>query len=231
MSFFTWANILDKMERDLNLEDEQWVDETELLGYCNEAIREAEAVINDLYEDYFLDYAPITFVSAADEIDLPTGIYAHKIRRFLFQNGSNRYVINRLRDWKKFEQKSRIDFSGTSSRYEYFIGSPTAGSASKIILSPPVRAEDAGDYGKIWFLRSANQLTTSSDVCDIPEFINFIYAHMKVNIYAKEGHPNLGAAAVNLDKQKELMEGTLSAMVPDADNEIEADLEWYEEMN
>lgn len=231
MSYFTWANIRDKIEKDLAIEDEQWIDEDELMGYGNEAIRECEALICDLYEDYFLDYATITFVAGEDEISLPSEIYGHKIRRFLFQNGSNRYVIRRARDWRKFEEKSTAEYYQTVNQYEYFVASPTAGSEAKIVLNRTVRSEDAGAFGKIWFIRNANTFTTASDTCDIPEFINFIYAHMKVNVYAKEGHPNLALAVANLEKQKDLMEATLSAMVPDADNEIEPDLVWYEEMN
>ncbi len=231
MTMFTWSDIRTKIENDLGIQDEQWVTEPELMGYCNEAIRECEAVIHGLYEDYFLDYASVTFVAGADEVDLPTGCYAHKIRRFLFVNGANRYVINRLKDWKKFENKSETDYYGGQTQYSYMIGSPTAGAGSKIILTPSIRSADAGAFGKIWFIRESNAIATSSDTCDVPEFINFVYAHMKLSIYAKEGHPLLGAAAANLDKQRALMEATLSAMVPDADNEIEPDLDLYEEMN
>lgn len=228
---FTWAQILAKIETELEIEDEDWIDATELLGYANEAIRDCEAYIHDLYEDYFLDYATITFSAGVEEYSLPTGIYASKIRRFIFQNGANRYVIPKMKDWHKFEQKSYRDYIAPVNQYEYFISDPTAGSATKLIMSPTIQAADAGAYGKMWFLREANQLATASDVCDIPEFINYIYAHMKVNIYAKEGHPNLSLAAANLQRQQELMESTLSTMVPDDDNEVEADLEWYEEMN
>lgn len=227
----TWGTIFAKIEADCILEDEQWIDEDECLGYANEAIKDAEAIVHSLYEDYFLDYATITFVAGTEEYDLPTNIYANKIRRFLFENGGNRYIIPRMQDWKKFERKSMNDYLATSGSYEYFVVSPTAGAESKIILSPTVQAADAGAFGKIWFIREANQLATASDTCDIPEFINYIYAHMKTNIYAKEGHPNLSLAMANLARQKELMEGTLTAMVPDADNEIEADLSGYEEMN
>lgn len=230
-SLITWATIWNKIQKDCILEDEDWIDESEALGYCNEAIRDAAAIVHGLYEDYFLDYATLTLTAGSDEVSLPTGIYANKIRRIIFENGGIRYPINRMRDWKKFENKSSTDYYAVADRYEYFIVSPTAGAADKILLSPPVRAQDAGNTGKIWFLRTPNEMVNSASVCDIPEFINFVYAHMKANIFPKEGHPRGAEFAAKLMDQKDLLEGTLSAMVPDADNEIEPDLEWYEEMN
>lgn len=231
MSYHTWGTIRDKIERELCIEDEDWIDEEELLGYANDAIRDCEACIHGLYEDYFLDYAPITFVAGTSAYDLPNNIYAQKVRRFLFENGAQRYVISRLKDWKKFEEMSVNDYLGGALRYQYLIASPTAGQESQIIMTPTIRSADSGAFGKLWYIRNANQLTTSSDVCDVPEFVNFIYAHIRANVRAKEGHPNTAYEMDRLERERLLMEGVLSNMVPDADTEIEPDLDWYEEMN
>lgn len=231
MTYFTWASILSKLETDLILEDEQWITESELLSYTNDAIRDTEALVHTLYEDYFLDYQSVTFSAGQELVTLPTNIYAFKVRRFLFEKETQRYPIQRLKDWKKFEEKSVTDYSDTSCRYEYFLINRSSSGDAAMLLSPPIRTEDAGQYGKLYFIRGAKQLATASDTCDIPEFINRVYAHVKYNVYAKEGHPLALKAKDDLDRETELMVGTLAAMVPDADNEIEPDFEYYEEMN
>ena len=55
--------------------------------------------------------------------------------------------------------------------------------------------------------------------------------HAKVRCYEKEGHPNLGKAMQDLEKERTLLQGILASMIPDANNVIEMDLSSYEEMN
>ena len=84
---------------------------------------------------------------------------------------------------------------------------------------------------KVWYLRNANRLAVDTDICDIPEFINFVFAHMKVKVYGKEGHPGYPEAMQKLEQERERMNAVLSNRVPDADNEIDMDLSAYDEMN
>jgi hypothetical protein len=83
----------------------------------------------------------------------------------------------------------------------------------------------------VWYIRNANRLSLSTDVCDIPEFINFIFAHVKLSVYSKEGHPNMGAAMQKLEMERARMTSTLSNRVPDGMNTIEADTTAYGDMN
>jgi hypothetical protein len=227
-TFFTWSDIKTKVQADLGIEDEVFVTDSELLSYANEAIDEAEAEIHDLYEDYFLSKQTLSLVQGTADYDLPSGIYAHKIRRIIYQNGASIYTVPRLKDWKKFEEKAVIDYYGNSTTdfYNYFITNSTAGSP-KISLVPSAR--ESGNYITIWYIRNANRLTALADICDIPEFINFIYQYIKVRVYEKEMNPNLQMAIAALQQQRELMQSTLASMVPDADNTLEADLSFYRE--
>lgn len=226
--FWTWAEVKAKIRRDLDIEDETFVREEELIGYVNEAIDEAEAEIHGLYEDYFLNMATVTLVADQEEYELPSDIYAHKIRRVVYNNGSSVYTINRIQDWKKFETKAVADNFNTSDLYQFFILNRSAGEP-RLLLVP--KSRDAGPYMKIWYLRNANRIEADTDVIDIPEFINFIFRKLKVLIMDKEGHPGLQKAAMDLEQERERMIGVLAQMVPDAENEIEMDTSFYEEMN
>jgi hypothetical protein len=229
MRYWTWAEIKQKLENDCDLQDETFIHTDELLGYANEAIDEAEAEIHSLYEDYFLSKVDIPVAAMDTTIDMPADIYANKIRRIIFTSsgGGSTYAVERMKDWHKFEEQALADISQSTDLYRYFITNEVPGEP-KILFVP--RLNEAGTM-RIWFLRNANRLAVDTDICDIPEFINFVFAHMKVKVYDKEGHPGLTVALQKLEQERDRMNAVLSQMVPDADNEVELDLRTYGEMN
>jgi hypothetical protein len=232
MKFWTWAEIRTKVEQECDLEDEDFVRPEELLAYANEAIDEAEAEIHSLYEDYFLKKVDLPVVANDEFFSLATllpDIYADKIRKIIFREGSGTtvYTVTRLKDWKKFEQKAVADTQLTTDLYQYFLINSTPGNP-QIMLVP--KSREAGTM-TVWYLRNANRLAVDADVCDIPEFINFIFSHMKMKVYAKEGHPGYQEALERLETERARMNAVLSSRVPDMDNEIELDVSAYEDMN
>jgi hypothetical protein len=228
--YWTLAELTTKIERDLDLEGEIFIQPEELTGYINEAIDEAESEVHGLYEDYFLTKAAITLVSGTSEYSLPSSIYAHKIRRVTYRNGTKTYPVQRVRDWRKFERYEWQKVYGAQSEaeYQYFLLNSTAG-APTILFIPEV--SESGAYITVWFLRQANFLVADADKMDIPEAANFVMQHAKVRCYEKEGHPNLPKAMADLERERALLQGILASMIPDADNEIEADTSFYEEFN
>lgn len=232
MRYWTWAEIREKIEAECDLEDEDFVRRSELLGYANEAIDEAEAEIHSLYEDYFLSKRVLS-VAANDEFfsisTLIPDIYADKIREIIFREGSGTtvYTVQRLRDWKKFKQKALSDTQTTTDLYQYFLINTTPGNP-QIMLVP--KSREAGEL-TVWYLRNANRLAVDTDICDIPEFINFVFSHMKMKVYAKEGHPGYPEALERLETERARMNAVLASRVPDMENEIESDMSSYEEMN
>lgn len=232
MKFWTWLEIKTKIQQECDLEDEDFVRPEELLAYANEAIDEAEAEIHTLYEDYFLKKVDIPVVANDEFFSTTTNmpdIYADKIRRIIFREGSGTtvYTVPRLKDWKKFEQKAVQDTQLTTDLYQYFLINSTPGNP-QIMLVP--KSRESGTL-TVWYLRNANRLAVDADICDIPEFVNFIFSHMKMKVYAKEGHPGYPEALERLETERARMVGVLASRVPDADNEIEMDLTHYDDMN
>lgn len=230
MQYKTYGQIRIKVEKDLDLEDELFIQDDEMLDYANEAIDEAEAEIHAIYEDYFLTYSTISLVNGQEEYDLPTDMYANKIRGIVYNNGSTIYNIPELRHSAKFELIELSKEYTTTDFYKYMIINRTAGANPKMLLVPQAR-EDGTDRLKIWYLRQANRMVDDTTVCDIPEFAQFVIQYMKVRCYEKEGHPNMGMAARALEMQRRLMVDTLSNMIPDADNQVEMDLSHYDDMS
>jgi len=231
MRFWTWAEIKEKIEAECDIQDEDFIRPNELLSLVNEAIDEAEAEIHSLYEDYFLKPVTIPVAAGNEYISIPTNmpdIYADKIRNIIFTGvGNTVYEVKRIKETAKFAKKAVSDTQTTTDLYEYFPVNRTPGNPEMLFV-PKFR--EAGTL-TVWYLRNANRLVLDTDVCDIPEFINFIFAHMKVKIYAKEGHPGYQEAFQRLEMERERMNAVLSNRVPDGDNLLEGDTSSYEEMN
>lgn len=227
--YWSWQEIKAKVELDLDYQDETFISASELLGYANEAIDEVESNIHTLYEDYFLTRAVITLVPSQEEYSIPSDIFAFKIRKMIYRNGTQVWPLERVRDWYKFEnyEVEKTNYQGTQ-RYGYFILNTTAGSP-KILLSPT--PTEAGAYIQIWYIRNANELTVDASVCDIPEAVHYVMAYMKMKCLEKELHPNLPKAIADVEAKKQDMLRTLADMYPDNENTIEADTRLYDEMN
>jgi len=238
--FWTWTEIWAKIKSEHDIDDEDdFIDEAEAMGYANDAIDEAEAGIATIYEDYFLSRASLTLVSGQDEIAMPGTIYAHKIRKIIYFNGSIIYQVARIRGLDKFLEYRHSRYNPTNTaEYRYFIENSTAGSP-KILISPV--AYESGDKMEIWFIRQANRIATGTDVVDIPEFASFVMDFLRERIEAKRGagSPRHQATLMKLNGSpdgtltgtRQLMIDTLTAMVPDGDNEIIPDYSPYNDMN
>lgn len=225
-----YSEISAKILADLTLEGEDFVTPSELLGYANEAIRKVEAEVHTINEDYFLAQMPISLVAGTDKYDLPTNVYAHKIRSLMYVNGTTVYEIKRLRDWKKFQKLAVAAVTTSGTVYGYFLDNSISGQP-QFLFSPPVK--ETGPFITCWYIRTAAKFTgADDDICDIPEFINYVLQFIKVRCYEKEiGHPNLAIAKADLEDEKRQMVETLTAMVPDNENEVEADMSFYEDHN
>jgi hypothetical protein len=229
MNYQTYSAVRQKIQRDLDIQDELFIQSDELMGYVNDAIDECEAEIMTIYEDYFLTSASLSLVQGQSDYSLPSDIYANKIRSIIYANGTTIFPITRVRDWKKFEKIALLNQYPNTVEYNYLIKNPSAQDGMKLVLIPAAR-ETNSTAVTIWYLRNANRVTSDSSIIDIPEFVSFVIAHAKVSCLQKEGHPNLPIAIQNLEKQRQLMSETLTEMVPDQDNMIELDTTRYEEM-
>lgn len=231
MELLTYADLRTKVEKDLDLETEDFIQSDEMIGYFNEAIDECEAEIHKLgmEDEYFLKKTALPLVQGQEEYDLPTDIYANKIRHVVYKNGTKIFTIKRCRK-DKFLKYADYQLSPPTDFYEYFIINPTAGEKPKIVLLPASR-ETSSTNVTIWHIRNANKLVGDDSVCDIQEFSSFIIKFVKWKVLQKEGHPGQDSAKQELEEQRQLMKETLENMVPDEDSEIPGDYSIYEEMS
>ena len=219
MRTWTGSEMKTKVMNDLDLEDEDFISAAEWLGYFNEAIDDVEAKIHTLYEDYFLAHTNLTCVSGTATVSLPSDIYANKIRKIFYDNGSSKYEITRIK-----RLSDTPDFEAGDD-YQYILTNTTAGGYK--LRFYPTPAENSSSNVTLWYLRNAARLAAITDNCDIPEFANVIMQQVKVRCYEKEGHPNTLKAMQDLKEMEELMVTTLTNMVDDENDQIDMDLGFY----
>ena len=219
MKRWTWLEIKTKVQDDLDLKSEVFISPTELLGYANEAIDEAESLVHTLYQDYYLTNTTISLVASQQDYDVPTDIYADKIRRLLIADGSRNYEIKRIRNI------SKIPHIQDSDDLRYILINDSANSNVKIRMYPtPSSAKTA----TIWYIRNANELASDTDTCDLPEIATqFVIQFMKQRCYEKEGHPNVVKAMQDTERLRMKLEATLAERVDDDNNTIEPNLDFY----
>jgi hypothetical protein len=223
----TRKEIRERVQVDLDLQEETFITDDEVNSWINDGIREAEAEIAGIgseYHNYFLSKKVLDTITGRAEYLLPNNIYAHKMRAAIFNDGSNN--IHKIRPIKDFEQIPFITQTGTTSPlYSYVLTHGTTG--ARLTLFPTPQATTTTGAITLWYIRNAAQLETDTDECDIPEFVNFIIWYVKVQCLKKEGNPNLGVAMADLEQQRKLMIDTLTTRVVDDENLIPPDISHY----
>lgn len=225
---WTLAQIKTKIQEDLDLEEEtgegQFIETTELTNNINRAIDEAESIIHTLYEDYFLTYAKIYMVNGVSEYTLPEDIYANKIRRLVYYDGTRSYEVKRMNSPFMFDDIPMIE---TDDDYKYLLINKSTG--MKLVLYPQARSTSSTAL-TIWYIRNATELSTTSDECDIPEAIHYVIEAAKGFCMAKENAGVIPAGQMaEIARQKEILINTLSDRIPDGHTEVYMDESTYDD--
>ncbi len=164
MKIWTYEEARDKLLVDLDLQDEDSVMPSELVGYFNEGIKEAEAEILKVDEDYFLKSKAIPLVTGTDEYAYPSDLYGFKIRGIQYSNGSIIYPVRRVGRGNKFDLVAMAAQYGASDDYVWYHKNASAGQA-RIVLIPPSRETAvvlplANPFQpmNLWYIRHASRV-------------------------------------------------------------------------
>lgn len=226
MKIWTYAEAKLKVQQDMDTEEETFIEDAEYVSIFNEAIDHAEAQIHNMNQDYFLTFDSMDIVSGQKNYDMPSNIYANKLRLVQYNENERRYKIERI----KIREVADVDRYQTNDNYMYNIVNSSAIDGTKFVLYPTPNLTRS-DVITRWYLRNANRVEVGSDVIDIPEFINYIFAFVKWKIALKELNPLLNVFIQEKESQEMLMKQTLDNMIPDEDSTLELDLSHYDEMN
>lgn len=196
MKIWTYQEAVAKIELDLDLEDEDFAQPMEIVGYFNEGIKVAEAAILKIDEDYFLTKYPMPLVQGQTVFTYPWNIYAYKIRGIEYANGPIIYPVTRIRRKDKFNEIAFSNIYNEADDYRYYTQNDGSDTGATIILTPPSRetAVLAYPYSTssfapmwMWFIRHANRVPVLGEY--VPNYEMFMPASV-----------NTGTSAITLNK-------------------------------
>lgn len=216
MQYLTLGQVRNKVLREHDLLEETFITPDEIDSYIREAIDIAESLIVTEYEDYFLSGTDWATISS--EVDLPTDIYANKLRKVMVRaNSSDEFGIQIFKN-------NHLQ----STKYGYNI-------YHKSNQTPKLVFENLGtdiNQYKLIYIRNANRPTLVSDIIDLPEVaIYFVTQYVKVRCYEKERDPLADRALQELGIIKETMIDTLANMVDDGSEIMMPDMTFYAEFD
>lgn len=224
MLTMSWGQLKALVKSELDLDEETFIDDTELMNYANRAIDEAEQLVMSIYQDYFrTKYSP-PLVNGTSEYVMPTDIYANKIRFIQYSNGSKKYKVNRIKTAEIAHVNSGDDYL-FDIEHKASTGSSDPG--IRFVLYPASR--ETGTPMTIWYIRNATRLVDDNSAIDVPEAINFMRQYIAVMVFRKELHPLLQASEADLERQRVMLKETLDQMAPDDYELIDQDMSFYED--
>lgn len=140
-AFKTYGFISGFVQQKLDLQEEIFITNDELLSYYEEAARFCEAEIHKLNieDQYFVAVAPIMLEVNKSEYALPSGMYANKILRIVYNVDSKLYDIPRIRVERRFEIGALMDQYQPSDNYGYMLINNDVRSGTKMRLYPKSR--------------------------------------------------------------------------------------------
>jgi len=216
----------------LDMNNEDFVRESEFIMYLNDALSECEAHLVKMDKDYFLKNARLKdtttpvpntgLVAGTSEYAFPADIYGNKIKEMVYNNGSDVYEIRKIRGANRFGFVEPIENETVTNPYlEYLIINDSTANGMRIKMVPTPR--ETGDYVSIWYHRSAERIPanpTGAEYIDIPEFYTYIKAAVAAKCALKEGHPRLQALIGEWQYFRELMLTTLSEQTQDSEESL-----------
>jgi len=139
MSTKTYGTIKTFVQSKLDLQEENFITASELLTYCEEAVNFCEGEIHKLNieDQYFVACTNIRMVAGQKFYALPTNMYANKILRVVYTNGTNVYDVKRMTRRQRFEDKEITDTTdGSTNYYRYMLVNNDPNVGTQLELSP-----------------------------------------------------------------------------------------------
>lgn len=179
MMLWTYAELKQKIELELDLEDEIFVRPDELIGYVNKAISFCESAILKIDEDYFLSIMHIPLQAGIAEYSYPFDIYAYKIRGIEYSAGATIYPVKRFRRMGKFDSVEVANYYPVSNWYAYTTINKSPSGEAKIQLIPASKETSVVSYPqslnqtaapmKLYYIRHANRVPLLGQIVPVYE--------------------------------------------------------------
>lgn len=228
----TFGDLKIQLEKEIDTEDETFVQDTEVQGYFNSGITliESEIIKLGLREQYLSKEAFISTVQDQTDYSIPTDMVANKIRKMVYRNNSGNivYTLKPLRTEDSFETEDMYAQYVASEYYRYTIYK--VGELNKLRLTPRALNSVTNAIRVIYFGK-LNRYTADTIDCDVPDICyELLLSYVRYRIYGKESHQNTNGERTDMVGWLTLMRETLQNQVADPDMDImDGDYSHYEE--
>lgn len=180
MKVWQYQEMVNKLEGDMDLQDETFIQPNELIGYFNEAIQEAEAEIHGTREDYFLKSVPLPLATGVATYSYPDDIYIRKIRGIVYANGTIIYPVKKIKTWHEFTQIAMTTYFGPNDEYRHYEQNVGPGNDQIVLfptsretaILPQISPNSSFTPMILWYLRNAQRIPIVGEF--IPNYETFI---------------------------------------------------------
>ncbi len=233
MIYRTFGDLRAQVEREVDTEGEEFIQEAEMMSYFNSAVIlcEASIVKLGLKEKYLQGEAFISTVAGQTDYPLPSDIVINKIRKITYTSPSTAYTIPMLTSEASYAYED--SFRNQSCASEVFAYSLYKVGNQQVIRFIPGPRLSVSNAVRVVYFKSLQRYTADSDLCDLPDICyEYLMSYVRYRIYSKETHVNTPDEKQNLALLQTLMQDTMQGQVADPDIEInEWDCSHYMEMN
>lgn len=232
MAYRTFGDLSTQVQRELDIEDEEFIQPQELIEYFNTGVRiiESEIVKLGLRDKYLQTEGYISLVQNQQDYDLPSDIIENKIRKIVYRENTIIYTLKPLKGESSYEAEDVLNQYPGGDYYRYMIYK--VGTVHKLRVVP--RATKALTNGlRIIYFKDLNRYTSDSTDCDMPEICyDYLLSYVRLRVYMKETHVNTAGEKELHDSMLALMRETLQNQVADPEMDmIDQDLSHYEEQS
>lgn len=230
MAYRTFGALRAQVNRELDLENEEFIQPLELTEYFNSAIRmvESEIVKLGLRDKYLQSDAFISTVAGQSDYDLPADIIDTKIRKLVYRDNTIIYTLKPLKGEESYEAEDVLNLYTSSEYYHYMVYK--VGTIYKLRLVPKA-VKTVANAIRIIYFKDLNRYVDDNTECDVPDICyEYILSYVRLRCYMKEPHENVGTESAMLEKLLQLMRETLQNQVADPDMDmLDQDLSHYQE--
>lgn len=170
-SLKTYADLRDFVQSKLDLQEESFISASELLMYCEEALKSCEAEVHKLniQDQYFEAHTNIQLVSGQSDYPLPSNIYANKITRMILVDDNLNITISRATQRNHYEAIENMRRYPTSNLYVYKLVNNDVHTGTKIRLYPKAQKTTSSISATADLVEGSNLLANVSDTTGMSE--------------------------------------------------------------
>lgn len=212
-ALWTLAEVIAKVQDDLDLHAEDFVTFDDLRQFVLDAVDDAEELIIDCFSDFLLTFRDLEVAKGQTQITLPEDLYESRLRGMYFSesgfDGAPMGISYKLRRLS-LERITDVT-AGDDYRYRLINKYPLG---QRLYVYPAIRS-DSSTQIRMWYIRQFSRPHEPTDTIEKGLRIQYVLCHVKCAVMQKAGDAMLEAELAKLAKQEDKLKNSLSRLTDD----------------